>query len=68
AGFRLMQKKLGLRYKMDVIPLDTSLVRGSHGLHPDPIDGPLVIGPSDRSELPTEMTGFHDYIHRLLDA
>ena len=31
---RLAQKKLGLRYKMDVIPLDASLVRGSHGLRP----------------------------------
>jgi predicted AlkP superfamily pyrophosphatase or phosphodiesterase len=39
---RLAQKKLGFRYLMDVIPLDASLVRGSHGLlpaHPD--DGPV---------------------------
>jgi predicted AlkP superfamily pyrophosphatase or phosphodiesterase len=28
---RLLQKKLGFRYLMDVISLDTSLVRGSHG-------------------------------------
>ena len=28
---RLLQKKLGFRMLMDVIPLDTSLVRGSHG-------------------------------------
>ena len=31
AGRRLIQKKLGFRMKMDVIPLDASLVRGSHG-------------------------------------
>ncbi len=31
AGFRLAQKKLGFRYLMDLIPLDASLVKGSHG-------------------------------------
>lgn len=30
-GFRLAQKVLGFRYLMDVIPLDASLVKGSHG-------------------------------------
>ena len=29
---RLLAKKLGFRYRMDVVPLDPSLVRGSHGL------------------------------------
>lgn len=44
-GWRLLQKKLGFRMKMDVIPLDASLVQGSHGLIPaDPADGALVIG------------------------
>jgi len=28
---RLLQKKLGFRYVMDVIPLDASLIKGSHG-------------------------------------
>ncbi len=40
----LAKKQLGLRYLMDVIPLDPSLVKGSHGamvVHPD--DGPLLI-------------------------
>ena len=41
---RLIQKKLGMRMLMDVIPLDTSLVRGSHGrLAATPEDGPLLI-------------------------
>lgn len=31
AGYKLLRKKLGLRYLMDVIPLDAQLVRGSHG-------------------------------------
>ena len=31
AGYKLLRKKAGLRYVMDVIPLDASLVKGSHG-------------------------------------
>jgi predicted AlkP superfamily pyrophosphatase or phosphodiesterase len=31
---RLLKKKLGFRMLMDVIPLDASLVRGSHGIRP----------------------------------
>ena len=41
---RLLQKKLGFRYYMDLIPLDTSLVRGSHGRLPTSVQtGPLLI-------------------------
>ena len=44
AAWRLLQKKLGFRYLFDVIPLDASLVRGSHGLiAQDTNDGPLLI-------------------------
>lgn len=43
-GSRLLRKQLGLRYLMDVIPLDATLVRGSHGLiNPSPEAGPLLI-------------------------
>jgi len=31
AGYKLLRKKLALRYVMDVIPLDAMLVKGSHG-------------------------------------
>lgn len=31
AGIKLLRKKLGFRYLMDVIPLDANLVKGSHG-------------------------------------
>lgn len=31
AGYKLLRKKAGFRYVMDVIPLDASLVKGSHG-------------------------------------
>ena len=45
-GWRLLQKKLGFRMLMDVIPLDATLVRGSHGCRPsDRRDWPLLIGP-----------------------
>ncbi len=41
---RLAQKKLGMRYLMDVIPLDATLVKGSHGRLPDdPLDGPVFL-------------------------
>ncbi|MEX2641042.1 MAG: nucleotide pyrophosphatase/phosphodiesterase family protein [Balneolales bacterium] len=33
AGRRLLQKKLGFRYVMDLIPIEGSLVKGSHGRH-----------------------------------
>ena len=43
-GSRLVRKKLGFRTLMDVIPLDASLVRGSHGRIPDdPSKGPLLM-------------------------
>ena len=42
---RLLQKKLGFRTLFDVIPLDPSLIRGSHGLRvSDPMDKPVMIG------------------------
>lgn len=31
AGYKLLRKKAGLRYVMDVIPLDATLVKGAHG-------------------------------------
>jgi hypothetical protein len=34
-GWRLLKKSLGFRYLMDVIPLDASLVKGSHGRLPE---------------------------------
>jgi predicted AlkP superfamily pyrophosphatase or phosphodiesterase len=42
---RLARRVLGFRTLLDVIPLDASLVRGSHGRPTDdPMDGPLLIG------------------------
>ncbi len=44
AAGALARKKLGMRYRMAVVPLDPAPVRGSHGRLPDdPRDGPLVL-------------------------
>jgi predicted AlkP superfamily pyrophosphatase or phosphodiesterase len=51
-AWTLLKKTLGLRYLMDVIPLDASLVKGSHGRLPEnPRTGPVVIS-SEPSLLP----------------
>jgi predicted AlkP superfamily pyrophosphatase or phosphodiesterase len=43
AALRLAQKKLGFRSLFDIVPLDPTLIRGSHGL-PTAADRPLLIG------------------------
>jgi predicted AlkP superfamily pyrophosphatase or phosphodiesterase len=44
AAANLVRKKVGLRYAMNVVPLDPSPVRGSHGRLPsDPAHGPLLV-------------------------
>lgn len=44
AGANLAKKKLGLRYTMNVVPLDGQWVRGTHGRLPDdPADGPVLL-------------------------
>lgn len=43
-AWTLAKKLLGMRYLMDVIPLDAALVRGSHGRHVEnPEEGPLFM-------------------------
>lgn len=49
-AWRLFQKNLGFRMLMDLIPLDASLVKGSHGADPsDPGYHPVII--SEQREL-----------------
>lgn len=61
---RLLQKKLGFRTLFDVIPLDASIVRGSHGLRArDPLDGPLLIADTDPpAEASLPMTKVYDLL------
>lgn len=45
AGYKLLRKKAGLRYVMDVIPLDATLIKGSHGRIGSPEEyHPVFIG------------------------
>lgn len=44
AGYKLLRKKAGFRYVMDVIPLDATLVKGSHGsIHVDKQYYPILV-------------------------
>ena len=44
---RVLKKKLGFRYLMDVIGFDTSLIKGSHGrITDDPEQGAILIAPT----------------------
>jgi predicted AlkP superfamily pyrophosphatase or phosphodiesterase len=62
---KLLKKKLGLRVLMDVIPLDPSLVKGSHGTRPaDSSEWPVLIGCGASAE-PIKATDVHE---RLLRA
>ena len=77
---RLAQKFPGMRYLMDVIPRDASLVRGSHGRWPaDPVDGPVFLAsvpfataggdpdPSSRGGSVVEMTSVPRRVLGCLD-
>jgi hypothetical protein len=70
-GSRLIRRKLGLRTLLDVIPLDATLVRGSHGRIPDdPSEGPLLMT-RHTDLLPNgdlNATDVHDLILRHLGA
>jgi len=53
-GSHLLKKRLSIRSLLEVIPLDASLVKGSHGRRPEsPLHGPLCIV-SDASLLATD--------------
>lgn len=59
-GWKLLKSKLGFRMKLDVIPLDATLVRGSHGLaaeHDD--DRPIWAGSGTPGGV-SPMTAFRD--------
>lgn len=58
-AFKLLKKALGFRTLLDVIPLDATLVRGSHGLvHSDPKDCPVLLS-STPLELPERVHATH---------
>jgi len=65
-GFKVLKKKLGFRMLMDIIPLDATLVKGSHGRQPEnPADGPLLL--SKATELvPDGQVAATDVFHIIL--
>jgi predicted AlkP superfamily pyrophosphatase or phosphodiesterase len=68
-GFRLLQKTLGFRYLMDVIPLDARLVKGSHGrLERDPSRWPVLMSTEPRllPDGPVHATRVKDIVLRHL--
>jgi predicted AlkP superfamily pyrophosphatase or phosphodiesterase len=71
-AWRLLKKKLGFRTLMDVIPLDTTLVRGSHGRieQPDSLK-PLLLTQCAHTDSPDTIPSeaIHDCIlQHLFDA
>jgi len=66
-AWRLLQKKLGFRMLMDVIPLDATLVKGSHGCRPRSMkDWPVVIAAPDLVPSDVESTDVYHIIRRAV--
>lgn len=67
-AYRLLQKKLGFRMLMDVIPLDAKLVKGSHGCRPRSTrDWPVLLAPADLNIAPQmESTDVYHVIRRAV--
>jgi predicted AlkP superfamily pyrophosphatase or phosphodiesterase len=68
--WRLLQKKLGFRMLMDLIPLDATLVKGSHGCRPaSTADWPVLIThqPSRLNAPEIESTDVYQVIKRMIE-
>ena len=68
AAKTLLKKKLGFRYLMNVIPLDASLVKGSHGVLTDSnASGPILLStiPLANSESALPMEDFSDLVENF---
>ncbi len=66
AAANLARKKLGLRYAMNVVPLDPSPVRGTHGRLPEtPDDGPVLLSNADLGADRFAATEVRDLLLRL---
>ena len=67
AGYKLLRKKLGFRYVMDVIPLDATLVKGSHGRIDTPTAyHPVLIPDIELPEKELIATDVHEVIWKHL--
>ena len=67
AAYKLLQKKAGFRYVMDVVPLDARLIKGSHGSISVPeAFYPVLITDKAQPVAQLEATEIHDVIWREL--
>jgi predicted AlkP superfamily pyrophosphatase or phosphodiesterase len=62
-AWRLLQKKLGFRMLMDVVPLDAMLVKGSHGRRPGREEDFPVIISRNLPLIPSNLTEATDVYH-----
>ncbi len=70
AAKAVFKKKLGFRYLMDVIPLDATLVKGSHGVPTEKLsEGPLLISsvPLKNSAETLPMEKFTDLVESYFE-
>ncbi len=69
AGYKLLRKKAGFRYVMDVIPLDATLVKGSHGsLVNDSAFHPILITDLPAAKQQLEAVDVYDVIWQHLNS
>jgi predicted AlkP superfamily pyrophosphatase or phosphodiesterase len=65
-AWRLLQKKLGFRMLMDVIPLDATLVKGSHGRRPMDKKHWPIFATAEPGILPAQLIESTDVFQLLL--
>lgn len=67
AAYKLLQKKAGFRYVMDVVPLDATLIKGSHGsIYVPEAFYPVLITDKAQTAAKLEATEIYDVIWRTL--
>ena len=67
AAYKLLRKKLGFRYVMDVIPLDAMLVKGSHGsILVDSKYHAIFSSNFSKADSPVEATAVYEHIWNCL--
>ena len=71
AAKSVLKKKLGFRYQMNVIPLDATLVKGSHGVPTEKLsEGPLLISSVNlrNTDKPLPMEAFASIVENFFEG
>ncbi len=69
AAYKLLRKKAGFRYVMDVIPLDATLIKGSHGITgTDTSFHPVLISGRRPLQSPLQAIDVFDVLWQTLSA